>query len=426
MATTTTTQSRSLLVEPDENHDGGTLLHSRVSALRILLGDHSASRYFEFTGIADSTTVEAAHNMGANLSNFRVIIYTGSGTTKVLVNDSVDLGYAIAEKAGFEKTILEITTPGSGGPHSFVVVMVDANQAPHAIFQKLVANLGSAPAETVKTWWDDDGRGLVINQTGQIYPTQGLKQVNVSSNFNALPGNHYQVDTSGGPVTATQPATVNLFDKMRFSDANKSFGTNNLTIGRNGNNIDSLAADLVLATDGDWAELSGDTVPATDNWVKDGAGAISEATSSVLGSVKKNQWREKELSADVTLNSANPTNLDNLAFSGLTVGLHYRYTLTLLLDDVQEDTSRIQIRDDSGGTPVVVRTLILQRVGVASATTHFTQEFSVLWKATGTAMDLRSDNNSGELIKALDSGANQATFAVLEELNNYEDESGSL
>ena len=126
MATTTTTISRSELVEPDEGHDGGTLLHTRVTTLRTKLGDDSDSRYQEYTAIADNTVSELDHNFGVSLDQLTVLIYTGSGTALTRVQDPEGLGtpWTIAEKSGSEKTILEITSPNGGGPHSFAVVVL--------------------------------------------------------------------------------------------------------------------------------------------------------------------------------------------------------------------------------------------------------------------------------------------------------------
>ena len=126
MATTTTTISRSELVEPDENHDGGTLLHSRVTTVRSVLGDNANSRYEEFAAIGDNTISEHKHNLGVSLNQLSVYIYTGSGTALTRVQDplGVAVPWAIAEKTGSEKTTLEITTPNGGGPFTFAVVVV--------------------------------------------------------------------------------------------------------------------------------------------------------------------------------------------------------------------------------------------------------------------------------------------------------------
>jgi len=127
MATTTTTISRSQLVEPDENHDGGTLLHSRVTTLRTKLGDDDNSRYLEYTAIADNTASDFLHNFGVNLNQLDVLIYTGSGTSLTRVQDPLGqaLPWGIVEKAGSEKTTLQITTPNGGGPHTFAVVVIN-------------------------------------------------------------------------------------------------------------------------------------------------------------------------------------------------------------------------------------------------------------------------------------------------------------
>lgn len=55
-------------------------------------------------------------------------------------------------------------------------------------------------------------------------------------------------DTSGGAFTVTLPAVSGLLvnDTVQFIDVAGVFGTNNLTIGRNGAKIQSLTEDLVL------------------------------------------------------------------------------------------------------------------------------------------------------------------------------------
>jgi hypothetical protein len=52
-------------------------------------------------------------------------------------------------------------------------------------------------------------------------------------------------DTSGGAFTITLPATPTAGHYIEFNDPKKTWTTNNLTIARNGSNIDSLAEDLI-------------------------------------------------------------------------------------------------------------------------------------------------------------------------------------
>jgi hypothetical protein len=52
-------------------------------------------------------------------------------------------------------------------------------------------------------------------------------------------------DTSGGAFTITLPATPSAGNYIEINDPKKTWATNNLTVARNGSNIDSLAEDLV-------------------------------------------------------------------------------------------------------------------------------------------------------------------------------------
>ena len=55
----------------------------------------------------------------------------------------------------------------------------------------------------------------------------------------------YMVDTSSSAYTVTLPATPSSGDYVEIFDRLNTFGTNNLTIDRNGSNIESLAENLV-------------------------------------------------------------------------------------------------------------------------------------------------------------------------------------
>jgi hypothetical protein len=62
----------------------------------------------------------------------------------------------------------------------------------------------------------------------------------------AVKGWRYMCNTSGGPFTITLPAAPAEGDTISIFDSAGTFQTNNLTIARNGKNIDGLAEDLVL------------------------------------------------------------------------------------------------------------------------------------------------------------------------------------
>ena len=59
--------------------------------------------------------------------------------------------------------------------------------------------------------------------------------------------NGYFVDTSAGAKTMTLPASAVIGDTIRINDLAGTFGTNNLTVARNGGNIQGVAQDLVVS-----------------------------------------------------------------------------------------------------------------------------------------------------------------------------------
>ena len=82
---------------------------------------------------------------------------------------------------------------------------------------------------------------------------------------NATAGEGYFADTSGGAFTITLPTSATIGDFISVVDYAGTFDTNNLTIGRNGHNIQGTAADLVVGT-----ERAGFTlvyVDATQGWL---------------------------------------------------------------------------------------------------------------------------------------------------------------
>jgi hypothetical protein len=70
-----------------------------------------------------------------------------------------------------------------------------------------------------------------------------------TSGFNAVAGEGYFCDTSGGAFTATLPATPTLGDEVTLVDYAGTFDTNNLTVGRNSENIQGSAASLTVSVE---------------------------------------------------------------------------------------------------------------------------------------------------------------------------------
>jgi hypothetical protein len=90
--------------------------------------------------------------------------------------------------------------------------------------------------------------GRFITETGTA--SSVVREVN--SAYNAVVNDRILADTSSAAFTVTLPLNSSLLvnDTIQFIDIGGSFATNNLTLGRNGSNMQGLAEDLVLDLNG--------------------------------------------------------------------------------------------------------------------------------------------------------------------------------
>ena len=70
-----------------------------------------------------------------------------------------------------------------------------------------------------------------------------------TTGFTAVAGEGYFINTTGGAFTMTLPLSPTIGDEVAFIDYAGTFDTNNLTIGRNSENIQGSAADLTVSTE---------------------------------------------------------------------------------------------------------------------------------------------------------------------------------
>jgi len=89
-----------------------------------------------------------------------------------------------------------------------------------------------------------------------------------TSAYTAVAGDGVMVDTDSSAITITLPISSgppSLGDFVRVLDATGNAATNNITVARNGNNIQGAAADLTIATNR--AAIGLVYVNATEGWV---------------------------------------------------------------------------------------------------------------------------------------------------------------
>ena len=86
-----------------------------------------------------------------------------------------------------------------------------------------------------------------------------------TGDFTAATTEGYFVDTSSGAVTATLPSSPSAGAIVGFKDYTATFGTNALTIARNGSNIQGVANDSLINTNR--ASVIMVYIDSTEGWV---------------------------------------------------------------------------------------------------------------------------------------------------------------
>lgn len=87
--------------------------------------------------------------------------------------------------------------------------------------------------------------GQSILGSGDLPISGGLAYVTKTANYTATDKQGVLADTSAGVFTVTLPATPATGAQVIVADSGNAWGTNNLTVARNGSTIGNLAEDLV-------------------------------------------------------------------------------------------------------------------------------------------------------------------------------------
>ena len=149
---------------------------------------------------------------------FTVTFKTSSGSGVAFATDNK--GYKILYSDGTDVTEVP-TLPGAGEVTNAMLVNKSIT------LNGVTATLGSSVTIAAGTDW------------------QAVK----TTTFTAVAGEGYFINTNGGAFTMILPATPTLGDEVSFVDYAGTFDTNNLTIGRNSENIQGSAADLTVSVE---------------------------------------------------------------------------------------------------------------------------------------------------------------------------------
>jgi len=95
-----------------------------------------------------------------------------------------------------------------------------------------------------------NGTSVSLGASGSIPAVswQSVITADGSTATSAVAGNGYFIDTTSAAHTITLPGSPSAGDTIAIKDYAGTFATNNLTIGRNGNNIQGVANDSLIST----------------------------------------------------------------------------------------------------------------------------------------------------------------------------------
>src|SRR6056300_1704644 len=165
------------------------------------------------------------------------------GTTTATASDTGDLTIS----TGTLVANIEATTATLGGSD---IISTDntktlTNKTIDAANNTL-SNIGNASLSNSSI--TINGTAISLGASGDISAGTAWQAVKTSA-FNASAGEGYFVNTTSAAITATLPSTPTQGDEVSFIDYAGTFDSNNLTVARNGKNIQGSAADLTVATE---------------------------------------------------------------------------------------------------------------------------------------------------------------------------------
>jgi hypothetical protein len=218
-----------------------------------------------------STTASAAPSAG-NLTDGELAININDG--KLYYKDNGGVVQLIASKAGASGSVTSVamTVPSflsvSGSPitsSGTLAVSLSGTALPVAnggtgqtslTSNNVVLGNGTSGVQFVAP--GTNGNVLTSNGTtwtSAVLPAGGLTYVVKSANYTTQDKEGVLTITSGGSFTVTLPASPATGAQVVVADAGASWGTNNLTVGRNGSTIGGLAEDLVCDITGASVQL---------------------------------------------------------------------------------------------------------------------------------------------------------------------------
>ena len=279
LADNTTTISRLRVDHPNLGHVGGAPLHSHIADIYRKIGDNMDSRYEEWTGIANSGTVTHNHNFNVAFAELRILLYSGTGSSKTRIEDPAGSGWTIVATSGFTLTQIDITAPGSGGPHDFSVIVVNGNEIFTAPESRSHLSVRSQSQLRLKD--SDNSNYLAFRAPSSV-------SADVTWTYPGTDGSNGQVLSTNGSGVLSWMTALNdpMTTRGDLITRNSSNVTSRIAVGTTGqilqttNGLDPSWAKIVDANVDNAAVISGSKLQAATG---SNAGAVTTVAQTFAG-----------------------------------------------------------------------------------------------------------------------------------------------
>lgn len=202
-----------------------TITAPAASKVYLILNNTSTNQSVKIVGTGPTTGVTVAAGRNA------LVAWNGSDFELVATTDAATLS-----------GILPVANGGTG-QSSLTANNVILGNGTSAVQFVAPGTSGNVLTSNGTTW------------TSSALPAGGLTYVYKTANYTTQDKEGVLADTTGGAFTVTLPATPATGAQVVVADAGGVWGTNNLTVGRNGSTISNLAENLVCDISGASVQL---------------------------------------------------------------------------------------------------------------------------------------------------------------------------
>jgi hypothetical protein len=224
---------------PDASADGVRSLYLKITSAvsltvtrTVTLAPNTVSKVWIIeNATTGSQSITISQGSGATVTvptGQKVMIVTdgaGAGAAVTLANPTVSLATGVTGTLPVANGGTSLTTLTANN-----VILGNGTSAPTFVAPSTTGNVLTSNGTT----W-----------TSAVLPAGGLTYVVKTANYTTQDKEGVLADTSGGAFTVTLPATPATGAQVVVADAGANWGTNNLTVARNGSTIGGLAEDLI-------------------------------------------------------------------------------------------------------------------------------------------------------------------------------------